>query len=105
MSSTTKHRSALLGASLGVLGTLALVVFLGLATGAGASGAATPPSNTSPPTITGTAQKGQTLHAEPGSWSGSTPMNFAYRWQRCNAGGGSCSNIGGATHRDYTLGS
>ncbi len=105
MSSTTKRRSTLLGASLGAAGTLALVLVLGLAAGAGASRAATPPSNTSPPTVSGTVQKGQQLHAEPGTWSGSTPIGFAYRWQRCNAGGGSCSNIGGATHRDYTLGS
>ncbi len=105
MSSTAKHRSALLGASLGVAGTLALVVVLGLAAGAGASGAATPPSNTSPPTISGTAQKGQRLHASPGSWSGSNPIHFDYRWQRCNASGGSCSNISSATNVDYTLGS
>ena len=105
MSSTAKHRSTLLGASLGVAGTVALVVVLGLAAGAGASGAATPPSNTSPPTISGTAQKGQTLHAEPGSWNGSKPMSFAYRWQRCNKNGAGCSNIAGATRHDYTLGS
>jgi hypothetical protein len=105
MSSTAKHRSTLLGASLGVAGTIALVVVLGLAAGAGASGAATPPSNTSPPTISGTAQKGQTLHAEPGSWNGSKPMSFAYRWQRCNKNGAGCSNIAGATRHDYTLGS
>ena len=71
MSDSAKKRSALLGASLGAAGTLALVVLLGLAAGAGASSSATPPSNTSPPTISGTAQKGQRLHADPGSWSGS----------------------------------
>jgi hypothetical protein len=103
MSSTAKHRSALLGASLGAAGTIALVFVLGLAAGAGASGAATPPSNTSPPTISGTAQKGQRLHADPGTWSGSKPMSFAYRWQRCNSSGGSCSNISGATGHDYDL--
>src|SRR5205807_4920578 len=89
--------------SLGVAGTLALVVLLGLAAGAGASSSATPPSNTSPPTISGTAQKGQRLHADPGSWSGSQPMTFSYRWQRCNASGGSCANISGANGRDYVL--
>ena len=103
MSHTAKKRSALAGAALGVAGTLALVVVLGLAAGAGASSNANPPSNTSPPTISGTAQKGQRLHAEPGSWSGSQPMTFTYRWQRCNASGGSCANIGGATGHDYIL--
>ncbi|HEX3454930.1 MAG TPA: hypothetical protein VHS03_09900 [Gaiellaceae bacterium] len=103
MSQSAKRRSLLAGISLGVCGTLTLVVALGLVAGAGASSAASPPSNTSPPTISGEAQKGQTLHASPGVWSGSSPISFAYRWQRCNAGGGSCGNIGGATHRDYTL--
>lgn len=103
MSDSAKKRSALLGAALGVAGTLALVVLLGLTAGAGASSNATPPTNTSPPTISGTARKGQRLHADPGSWSGSQPMTFDYRWQRCNASGASCSNISGATHRDYDL--
>ena len=106
MSSTTKRRSTLLGASLGAAGTARARPRPRPGCGRRCVlGAATPPSNTSPPTVSGTVQKGQQLHAEPGSWSGSTPIGFAYRWQRCNAGGGSCSNIGGATHRDYTLGS
>src|SRR5689334_1370180 len=100
---SAKKRSTLAGVVIGAAGALGLVVVLGLAAVAGASSTATAPSNTSPPTISGTAQKGQRLHAEPGSWSGSNPIHFAYRWQRCNANGGSCANIGGATDNDYTL--
>src|SRR5207248_11659654 len=96
MSGFAKTRSAVVGASLGAAGALGLVVALGLVSGAGASTSATPPSNTSPPTISGTAQKGQRLHAEPGTWSGSQPIHFSYRWQRCNASGASCANISGA---------
>ena len=103
MSDSAKKRSLLLGASLGVAGTLALVVALGLVAGAGATANATPPSNTSPPTISGTAQKGQRLHADPGSWSGTKPIHFAYQWQRCSSSGSNCSNISGATDNDYTL--
>ena len=103
MSGSVKKRSALVGASLGAAGTLAVVVLLGLAAGAGASSQATAPSNTSPPTISGTAQKGQRLHADPGSWTGTQPIHFGYRWQRCSARGTSCSNISGATDNDYTL--
>jgi hypothetical protein len=103
MSDSAKKRSLLIGASLGVAGTLALVIALGLAAGAGATAGATPPSNTSPPTISGTAQKGQRLHAEPGSWSGTKPMTFGYQWQRCSASGANCSNISGAANNDYTL--
>src|SRR5207248_11131028 len=39
------------------------------------------PKNTSPPTISGTAKVGQTLTADPGSWSGN-PTSYAYHWQR-----------------------
>jgi hypothetical protein len=103
MSHSAKRRSLMLGASLGVAGTLALVVALGLVAGAGATAGATPPSNTSPPTISGTAQKGQRLHAEPGTWSGTKPITFSYQWQRCSSSGTNCSNISGATGHDYTL--
>ena len=52
---------------------------------ASASLAATPPANTGSPTISGTPVEGQTLTAAAGSWSGTTPISFSYRWQRCNA--------------------
>jgi hypothetical protein len=62
-----------------------------------------PPANTSSPTISGTAQNGQTLHANPGSWSGTQPINYAYQWQRCDISGGGCASIPGATDPAYTL--
>jgi len=82
--STRRAVLCLLTALLGVLG---LGVFALAAT---ASDTAPPPRNTSPPTISGTPTKGQTLTAEPGSWASLTPITFSYRWQRCDAGGGSC---------------
>src|SRR5581483_3096022 len=62
-----------------------------------------PPSNTSPPTISGTANDGQTLTASPGTWSGSTPMTFTYQWKRCNTAGASCTAVTGATSTTYAL--
>jgi hypothetical protein len=61
-----------------------------------------PPANSSPPTISGTPQSGQTLTATTGTWSGS-PASYAYQWQRCNSIGASCLAISGATTQTYVL--
>lgn len=92
MNHRAKRRWTLFGASLGAIGTLAVVVGLGVMAGAGAA-AGSAPSNTSPPTIHGTAQRGKTLTADPGKWSGSTPIAFTYHWQRCDSLGKSCAYI------------
>jgi subtilisin family serine protease len=63
-----------------------------------------PPVNTSPPTISGTAQVGQTLRAGPGSWSES-PSGYAYQWQHCDSTGANCSAIAGATAQTFALSS
>lgn len=62
-----------------------------------------PPANTSPPTISGTAAREQTLVAGTGSWSGTTPISFAFQWRRCDSAGADCANISGATNTTYVL--
>lgn len=57
------------------------------------------PSNTAPPTISGSAQEGDQLEADPGTWAGLTPIEFSYQWQRCLSG--SCQDIVGATAQGY----
>jgi hypothetical protein len=66
---------------------------------------ASAPANTSPPKVSGTPQEGQTLNGATGTWSGTKPMQFSYKWQRCDASGGSCSRIVGATGGSHKLSS
>jgi unsaturated rhamnogalacturonyl hydrolase len=63
-----------------------------------------PPANggLSAPTISGTAIEGQTLSEAHGGWSNS-PTSYAYQWEDCDAVGGACAAIGGATFQTYTL--
>src|SRR6185436_12094237 len=59
------------------------------------------PVPTTRPSISGTARDGDTLTADPGTWSGSQ-ATFAYQWVRCDATGTSCVDIPGATQSTYT---
>jgi RHS repeat-associated protein len=43
------------------------------------------PVDLSAPKVTGTAAIGDALTADSGSWSGASPISYAYQWQRCNS--------------------
>lgn len=60
------------------------------------------PTSTAPPTISGTAQVGSQLTASTGSWSGE-PTGLAYQWRRCDATGGACADLPGATAPEYVV--
>jgi len=83
----------------------ALTLTSGSALATAVHSSASPPVNSSLPTIAGTAQQGQTLTAANGTWSGATPISYAYQWQRCNSGGSSCGSIHNASNQNYVLSS
>ena len=93
----------LAGVPAGIALMFAIAFALAGSAGAGTSTTAVAPSNTSPPTISGTATEGQVLTADAGTWSGTNPITYTYEWQRCDSNGGSCSKISGTTAATYTL--
>jgi hypothetical protein len=62
-----------------------------------------PPVNTAGPTIKGSLITGQVITADPGTWTGRQPIQYSYRWLRCNSAGGECASVSGS--RSYRLGS
>jgi hypothetical protein len=61
-----------------------------------------PPSDISPPTISGSAVQGQALTETRGSWS-NAPTSYGYQWEDCDSSGANCSAITGATGQTYVL--
>jgi hypothetical protein len=82
----TRYRT---GAAAAVAGFVtASLAFLTLVAG-GTAAPQLAPVNIEPPTITGTAQVGEVLTAQNGTWD-NAPTEFRYRWLRCNGGGNNC---------------
>jgi hypothetical protein len=89
---------------LGLLAAAALgTTLFALTAGIGSARTTAAPSNTTPPKISGTAQVGQMLSADNGTWNGTTPFTYTYQWRLCDANGASCQNIPGATGNQYMV--
>lgn len=74
---------------------------------AGAASAATPPRNTSPPTVATASgvqpSPGQTLVASPGTWTGKPAPTYTYEWYECDYSGANCVDTG-QSGRTYAVG-
>jgi large repetitive protein len=66
---------------------------------------ASAPTNTAKPVVSGAAATGSTLTTSAGTWDGTAPITFTYRWQRCDSAGANCVTIAGATDDTYTVAS
>jgi hypothetical protein len=81
---------------LGIGLAVAVGVVLGAVVGQpgnGSAAVAAIPKNKTLPTISGTAEAGQTLTATRGTWANS-PTSFSFAWSRCDASGNGCVAIG-----------
>lgn len=56
-------------------------------------------ANITSPTLTGTAQVGQTLTCSQGLWAGTSPLTYAYQWEYAKTG----EQIEGADSNTYTI--
>ena len=67
--------------------------------------AAVAPANSVAASVSGSAVAGQTLTADPGTWSGTPAPDLTYQWQRCSDSGdpGTCADVDGATGATYVL--
>jgi hypothetical protein len=66
-----------------------------------AAGAA--PSNAKGPSISGTPRDNFELRADPGAWTGDTPISFRYQWLRCDSSGDRCNELDGKDDREYEV--
>ena len=102
---TRRPLARLLGAAATVAALVAALTAIA-GTGAAAPTAAQAnyaPTNTAPPTISGTPQVGQTLTANNGTWTSDTTPSFSYQWQRCDGLGNNCAAITGANAQTYVV--
>ena len=83
-------------------------VFATMLAGESSAAPAVAPSSTAEPQVTGTPRVGQVLRTTRGNWNGTEPIDFAFRWYRCNAQGGAsdasdCRRIANAENASYVL--
>jgi hypothetical protein len=99
------HRAylALLGGA-AVVAALA-VAFTAMLAGTSAAAPLVEPSNTAEPQITGTPRVGQVQRATRGSWTGTAPISYEFRWFRCEGRGAAdasdCRRISNASDNTY----
>jgi hypothetical protein len=61
------------------------------------------PTNTTEPSISGSAIVGSRLQANRGQWAGEQPITYSFVWLRCNDRGENCGEIQGANDPDYEV--
>jgi hypothetical protein len=82
-------------------------VFAAWATQASDAAPTVAPQNTGEPVVTGTTRVGQVLRTTRGTWTGTAPILYAFRWFRCEGPGApdasDCRRISNAAGNTYVL--
>jgi hypothetical protein len=86
---------------------LAIALALTLIGSTTASTQQTAPRNTTEPRVSGTARVGEVLRTTRGTWTGTQPITYEFRWYRCEGRGAAdasdCTRIANANNAAYTL--
>lgn len=100
-----RHRFAVL-AGAAFVAMLGLVFAATLAAGSEAAPAVAP-NNTGEPQVSGTPRVGQVLRTTRGTWTGTEPIDYSFRWYRCQGRGApdasDCRRISNAADNTYVL--
>lgn len=97
---------------LGFVGAAALLALVGAAFTAllsteSLAATTVAPTNVTEPRVTGTTRVGQVLRTTRGTWTGTAPIQYAYRWFRCEGRGApdasNCRRISNASNASYVL--
>lgn len=98
-----RARLAALGTGLAVAALSALSMTVA---GAG-SAPAVAPKSVGEPRVTGTTQVGEVLRTTRGTWTGTTPLSYTFKWRRCQGrglpDGSDCTRISNASDNTYVL--
>ena len=83
------------------------VIFTGLLASETIAAPTVAPSNVTEPTVTGDTRVGQVLRTSRGTWSGTEPISYQFRWFRCQGAGApdasDCRRISNASDNTYVL--
>jgi hypothetical protein len=83
------------------------VIFTGLLASETIAAPTVAPSNVKEPAVSGSTRVGQVLRTSRGTWSGTEPISFQFRWFRCQGAGApdasDCRRISNASDNTYVL--
>ena len=85
----------------------ALAAFATLLVSSSVAAPSIAPNNVTEPSVSGTTRVGQVLRSTRGTWTGTEPITYEYRWYRCEGRGAAdasdCRRITNADNASYTL--